>query len=86
MLVADAFIRQIKTYNPSTVEKVLQIGIPLALLFGTAFAMNTHLLIAVYALTRSERLVRWCYHGRLLLDLAVVVVVPRLESSLLGSG
>jgi hypothetical protein len=86
VLVAGAFIQQIKTYNPSTVEKVLQIGIPLALLFGTAFAMNTHLLIAVYALTRSERLVRGCYRARILLDLAVVFVVPRLQLSLVGSG
>jgi hypothetical protein len=86
VVVAAAIIQQIKPYNPSIVEKVLQIGIPLALLFGTAFAMNTHLLIAVFALTRSERVVRGCYRARILLDLAVVFVVPRLQLSLFGNG
>ena len=84
VMFAEAFIHHIKTFNPSTAEKVLQIVIPLAMLFGAAFAMNTHLLIAVFSLTRSERLIRWIYHLRIVLDVAVVLAVPKVRL-LLGS-
>ena len=79
VMVAEGFVHHLTPFNPSDVERVLYIVIPLAILFGTAVAMNTHLLIAVFSLTRSERLVRWVYHLRIVLDLAVVLAVPKLK-------
>jgi hypothetical protein len=78
VMVAEGFVHHLKPFNPSDVERVLYIVIPLAILFGTAFAMNTHLLIAVYSLTRSERLVRRVYRLRIVLDLAVVLALPKV--------
>jgi hypothetical protein len=82
--VAEAFVYHLKPFNPDAVERVLYLIIPLAILFGTAFAMNTHLLVAVYALTRSERVVRWVYHFRVVLDLALVLGVPKVRLALTG--
>jgi hypothetical protein len=82
--VAEAFIYHLRPFNPSTVERVFYVVIPLAILFGTAFAMNTHLLIAVYSLTGSERLVRRSYHFRIVLDLAIVFGTAKLRLALAG--
>ena len=81
VLVAEWMTRQWKFYNPSAAERVMAFALPVLVLFGTAYAMNTHLLIALYALTRSERLVRGVYRLRTVLDLAVVFLLPRLTAT-----
>jgi hypothetical protein len=49
---------------------------PVVVLFAAALAMNAHLLIGLFALTRSEALVRGVWRWRVLLDLAVAFYVP----------
>ena len=79
VMVAEGFVHHLKPFNPDTVEKTVYVSISLAILFGTAFAMNTHLLIAVYAITRSDRILRLCYHLRIVLDLTLVLALPKLK-------
>jgi hypothetical protein len=84
--LAELLTSEWKFYNPSAAEKGFEVVAPLAVLFGTAFAMNTHLLVALYALTGSERLVRRVYKFRALIDLAVVLLLPAVMRGITENG
>ncbi len=46
--------------------------------------MNTHLLLALYALFRSERLLRAVARVRFLIDMAAAMLIPSLDFRILG--
>lgn len=76
VLLAHWFADQLSFHHPTPAERAIQIGVPILVMLGAAFAVNTHLLIAIHALTRNERLVRSVWRVRVLLDLALTLLVP----------
>jgi hypothetical protein len=84
-LAAHGFTDRISFFRPTILERSLEVGVPVLFMFGTAFAMNTHLLIGLYALFRSERLIRAVAKVRFLLDVAVTLLVPALHFNFLGT-
>lgn len=64
-------------------ERALQYVVPLIVMLGAAFAMNTHLLMSLHALTRSERLVRAVWPLRIVVDLTLIFLVPAIRLRLL---
>ena len=79
VLLARWFAGQLSFHAPTTAERVIQVGVPVLVMFGAAFACNTHLLIALHALTGSERLVRGVWRVRVVLDLALTLLVPAVS-------
>ncbi len=84
VVLAHWFVGHVTFANPTAPERAIQLVAPLLVMFGAAFAMNTHLLIAAYALPRSARLVRWIWRARILLDLAVIFLVPTVHANVLN--
>lgn len=79
VLLAHGFAGRFTFHSPTAAERAIQIGVPIVVMLGAAFAVNTHLLIAVHALTRSERLVRGLWRLRVLLDLAIALLAPAVS-------
>ena len=84
VFVAHAFGAQVSFFRPTLWERVLEVGVPVFCMFGAAFAMNTHLLLALYALFRSERLLRAVARVRFLIDMAAALFIPSLDFRILG--
>lgn len=85
VLAAHGFTDQISFFRPTFWERAIEVALPVLFMFGTAFAMNTHLLIGLYALFRSKRLIRAVAKVRFLLDVAVALLVPALDFGVLGT-
>jgi hypothetical protein len=61
-------------FDPGPIERVLQIAVPVTILFAATVASNTYLLLAVHALTASRRAVERIWRIRIFIDLAIVFV------------
>ncbi|MGB7156543.1 MAG: hypothetical protein WBD40_00670 [Tepidisphaeraceae bacterium] len=85
VLAAHGFTDRISFFRPTFWERALEVGVPVLFMFGSAFAMNTHLLIGLYALSRSERFIRAVAKVRFLLDVAVALLVPAIDFGFLGT-
>jgi hypothetical protein len=85
VLIAHGITDRIWFFRPTLLERAIEVGVPVLFMFGTAFAMNTHLLLGIYALFRSERLIRAIAKVRYLLDVAVTVLVPVIHFDFLGT-
>lgn len=84
VLVTHWFVDHVSFLKPTTGERIIETVVPPLFMFASAFAMNTHLLIAAYALTRSVRVVNAIWKGRIVLDLAVTLLMPVIRLPLLA--
>jgi hypothetical protein len=85
LVAAHWFGERVVFFQPEGIELVVQYGVPVVVMLGAAFAANTHLLIAVHALTGSDRLVRGLWRVRVLLDVALALAVPSLGAGVLSA-
>jgi hypothetical protein len=74
VVIADRAVAYVLFKRPTAFEAVVQYSTGGIQLFGAAFAMNTHLLLATYALTRDAGAVRFVWRLRIVWDALVTTL------------
>ena len=74
MLASHVAAGRVRFVNPTGVERTIAVAVPVVLLYGSAFAVNTNLLIATAALTGSDAAVRLAWRLRLAVDVLLVAL------------